>query len=401
MILLLLLLVIKDSIELHHKSDIIKEWYPYNNNSIQISLHKDMIDEYQFTISMSTNSICQPISKMNKTAIEHFIEKEIGYDEILIELIGDNMLSFLGKFALCGTYHKTFTLTKTGIYDVKVTLLSVTNKDQVVLDKQEAIVLMSDSIHLNKTFGTFCPKHVNGVWTTNDSISSSSSSPLVTPLLSSSSSCSDLSRRYTWDSGRGCGIQSITLSDAAVLLSNVTLNCVGDSNIAYLCSLLLKYYCNIITSDNLYIKTSTNAQLCPNLTVTFTKDESCTLSTINNTIINIANCGHNSDTIENFKNIIESVSSKLSFTTSSLLWLEMAPLLSNKMESLRSIEMKNRYATQHFSITHKSNVIVIPTFHSLLPFYKLCEKSNNNDNHNIFLPIYEEILRHVKKKELK
>ena len=393
LLLILLLLLIQNTIEIHHKSDIIKEWYPYNNDSITISLHKDMIDEYQFTVNINNND-CKPNSNKNRTSIDHFIEREIGYDEILIELIGGNMLSFLGKYAYCGTYHKTFTLSKTGMYDAKATLLSVSTKNHVVLD-QEAMVLMKDTIHLNKTFGKFCPKHVNGVWTVNDSISSS---PKLLPSPSSSSSCMEYTLNYLnyyWDSGHNCGFPEILQATASTILSNVTINCIGDGNMSFLCSLLLKWACNIVTSDNHHLKTPSDSELCPNLTVLYINDDTCRTLPNNNNSITIANCGHISSTIEHFKAIIESVASRSS-PSSSLLWLEMAPLLS-KVESLRSMEMKNRYAAQHFSIS-KTNIVIVPTFHSLLPFYKVCENSNNNDdNHKIFVPIYQEMLRQIKK----
>jgi len=54
--------------------------------------------------------------------------------------------------------------------------------------------------------------------------------------------------------------------------------------------------------------------------------------------------------------------------------------------------MKNRYAIQHFT-KFNTKINIIPTFHSLLPFYRNCMNGNNNDNQKILVPVYEEILR--------
>ena len=39
-----------------------------------------MIDEYQFTVNINRNNCKPTTTKMNKTSIEHFIEREIGND---------------------------------------------------------------------------------------------------------------------------------------------------------------------------------------------------------------------------------------------------------------------------------------------------------------------------------
>lgn len=308
------------------------------------------------------------------------------------------MISFLGKYAYCGSYHKTFTITKSGLYDVKATLLSINNNinidEEAFNQQQAAVTLMSDTIYLNKSFGNFCPKHINGVWTlmsdTNITI------PASHPASPSSSSCLDYAIKYYWDSGHSCGFPPISQQLGSTILSNITFQCLGDDSLSYFCSLFLKWACDV-TTDNPYLKIPENSNLCRNLTVISTKDETCKTLSNHSATITLFNCGHNSETIDTFKSIIESVSLMPSHS-SSLLWLEMEPLLNNKKESLRSLEMKNRYATQRFSSSHSNNnIIVIPSFHSLLPFYKICSNNNNNDNNKLLVPVYEEILRHIKK----
>lgn len=160
---------------------------------------------------------------------------------------------------------------------------------------------------------------------------------------------------------------------------------------------MLKWACEINSDLNKDVNIPSNSHLCPNLNISYTKDEECnTLSNSKSDTIILFNCGHSSNNLEKFKSSVEFISTSVS-KSSLWLWLEIAPLiLDNENDSLRVIDMKNRYAIQHFAKFNKK-INIIPTFHSLLPFHKECSNANHNDNQSLLVPIYEEILRHLNK----
>ena len=196
-IILLLMILFHNSIQLHHSSNVIKEWFVYSNHYndiVHILLQTDMLKEYQITVNINKTD-CMNKKINNKTTIEHFIEREIGYDEIVIDIVGNNLLSFLGKYAFCGSYHKTFTITKSGTYEITVSIFSSINNSTTTNIND---MILKEEIFLNPSMTNFCPKHTNGLWTIYNNTETSHKF-MLSP--SSSSTCMDYAEHYYWDAG--------------------------------------------------------------------------------------------------------------------------------------------------------------------------------------------------------
>lgn len=406
----------------------------YWQNSIAHVEINHVSDLYQVVIKMSERN-CDSDKNVNflgKSKDEYLSKLQLqqGPDEIVVEIEGISLQSFIPSYHGCGEYRTSFPITRQGAYHVNI-FRTRSNWNGLVEDKEKYEQMTLDSIvsawrwfkpSVQDTISDRCIfTAAGGTWVlnkqdtsmafnhfhhldlanathpyilTHDNADNFLSSPVYVNVSSTahSNKCANDVNQYHWVP-HGCGWKFFTPEDAQAVLKGRSLAIVGDSHARVLGNSLLRYACNVHIDDHLkypvYDKDKVGAK-CPGFKIQYFEHQVCDNLTpkMRDFDLVLKNCGHHPASsshwpIDQYKQSLDSLADnikKLQFAPDQVYWFEscLVPLRqdnfvigSKDWRTLHRIKVFNAIAED---VMTASKINIIRTFNPLMPLFdKTCD----------------------------